>query len=65
MTPEPFPLDEWFDLSKRISREDCELCEAQMALYAHKQGDEPYGKDWRRACQQLRAAVKQHNAGIP
>jgi hypothetical protein len=27
-----FPLDQWFDLSKPISRDDRGLCEAQMTL---------------------------------
>jgi hypothetical protein len=58
-----FPLDQWFDLSKPISRDDREVCEAQMALYALKQGEDP-GPEWRRACAELRAAVKQHNAAI-
>jgi len=59
-----FPLGEWFDLSKPISRDDREICEAQMALYALKQGDDPAGPDWRAACAELRAAVKQHNAAL-
>jgi hypothetical protein len=33
----PFPLSQWFDLSKRISRQDRELAEAQMPLYAYKE----------------------------
>lgn len=59
-----FPLAQWFDLSKPIFRDDREMCEAQMALYAIKQGDEPAGSDWRRVCAELRAAVKQHNASL-
>jgi hypothetical protein len=59
-----FPLSEWFDLTKPISREDREKCEAQMALYACKDGDDPNGPDVRRACEELRAAVKQHNAAL-
>jgi hypothetical protein len=32
----PFPLEQWFDMSRRISKDDRKLCEAQMALYATK-----------------------------
>jgi hypothetical protein len=37
----PFPLDQWFDLSCRISRDDRRSCEDQMALYAYKDGQGP------------------------
>jgi len=44
-----FPLDQWFDLTKPISRDDRDLCEAQMALYAYKDGLDPTGpmERWR------------------
>jgi hypothetical protein len=58
----PFPLEQWFDRTKRISREDRELAEAQMGLYALKDGMEPDGPEWRQACRELRSAVKAHNA---
>ena len=57
-----FPLDQWFDLTKPISRDDRDLCEAQMALNGYKDGRDPTGPEWRRECAELRAAVKQHNA---
>lgn len=57
-----FPSADWFDLKKPISREDRELAEAQMALYAFKDGLEPTGKEWRQAVAELRDAVKRHNA---
>ena len=59
-----FSLDQWFDLSKPISRDDRELCEAQMALYAFKDGLDPNGEEVRRVCHELRIAVKQHNASF-
>jgi hypothetical protein len=59
-----FPLGDWFDLSKPISREDREICEAQMALYAYKQGDDPDDPEVRRVCEELRTAVKRHNAAL-
>lgn len=57
-----FPLQQWFDLSKPISRDARETAEAQMALYALKDGDDPCGPEVHRACAELRAAVKKHNA---
>ena len=56
-----FPLADWFDLTKPISRDDREMFEAQMALYALKDGDDPCGEEVRKACAELRAAVKAHN----
>jgi hypothetical protein len=56
-----FPLADWFDLTKRISREDREVAEAQMALHALKDGLEPTGKEWRQAVAELRDAVRHHN----
>lgn len=57
-----FPLADWFDLTKPISRDDREIVEAQMALYALKDGDDPCGEEVLKACAELRAAVKAHNA---
>jgi hypothetical protein len=34
----PFPLHQWFDLSRRILKDDRRSCEDQMALYALKEG---------------------------
>jgi len=33
-----FPLGDWFDLSRPISKDDRQACEAQMPLYAYKKG---------------------------
>lgn len=60
-----FPLDQWFDVTQRISRDDREMCEAQMQLYALKDGDDPCGPEANKAISQLRAAVKAHNAKFP
>jgi hypothetical protein len=59
-----FPLGQWFDLSKPISRYGREACEAQMAFNAHKQGADPAGPDGRRAIEELRGAVERHNAAL-
>jgi hypothetical protein len=51
----PFPLHQWFDLSRRI-------CEDQMALDALKEGLEPSGPEWDATVRHLRKVVKEHNA---
>jgi len=56
-----FPLSDWFNLSKPISKDDRETAEAQMALYALKDGLNPHGKEWKQEVAQLRIAVKEHN----
>lgn len=40
-------LHQWFDISKRIGRYDREQVEAQMALYAYKDGLAANGPEWR------------------
>ena len=56
-----FPLEQWFDLSKPISKADADLPEAQMMLYALKQGDDPDHPECKAAYREMRAAVKAHN----
>jgi hypothetical protein len=56
-----FPLEQWFDLAKPIRRSDADLCEAQMALYELKNGDDPESPEARAIYQQMRLAVWQHN----
>ncbi len=58
----PFPLHQWFELSRRISRDDRRSCEDKMALYAYKDGMAPNGPKWRAGVAQLQAAVREHNA---
>lgn len=57
----PFPLDQWFDLSKRIDKSDIDLAEAQMMLYALKDGLDPDSPECKKQYRQMRAAVKAHN----
>lgn len=57
----PFPLEQWFDLSKPIPKDDADLTEAQMALYAVKDGIDPDSPDAKRQYREMRKAVKQHN----
>lgn len=58
---EKFPLEEWFDLSKPISKDNAELTEAQMALYAFKDGDDPESPAAKAKYRELRRAVADHN----
>lgn len=57
-----FPLKDWFDVTKRIDKEDVALTEAQMMLYAVKDGIDPDGPEAKRQYREMRAAVKAHNA---
>ena len=65
-----FPLAQWFDLTKPISRDDCDLVAAEMMLRHYKDcGNAPCEhrchhpdcKETRRVISDLYAAVKQHN----
>ena len=56
-----FPLKDWFDLTKPISKYDADLMEAQMALYAVKEREDPDSPEAKRQYQEMRKAVKQHN----
>lgn len=57
-----FPLEQWFDLTKPISKSDADLTEAQLMLYALKQGDlDPDGPEARAEYRKMRKAVANHN----
>jgi hypothetical protein len=56
-----FPLDQWFDITKPIPRDDADIAEAQMQLYALKDGEDPQHPDCVRQYKKMRAAVKAHN----
>ena len=56
-----FQIEEWFDTAKRIDKDDADLVEAQICLYALKDGIDPEGDEATKAIRQMRAAVKQHN----
>lgn len=58
---DPFPLDQWFDTTRKISKPDADLAEAQMALYAVKENMDPDSKEARKQYEQMRKAVKDHN----
>lgn len=58
-----FPLEQWFDITKPIPKSDADLAEAQMILYALKQGDvDPDGPKARAEYRKMRKAVAEHNA---
>jgi len=60
-----FPLEQWFDTTKRIPKADADLTEAQMMLYALKDGIDPDSPDAKRQYREMRKAVNQHNEQFP
>lgn len=60
--PKLFPLEQWFDLSKRISREERELIESEMMLRVYKNGLRDNSTELSEAISALRTATRQHNA---
>ena len=59
-----FPLEQWFDLTKTISKSDADLTEAQMMLYAVKQEEDPESSEAKAQYREMRRAVKMHNAKL-
>jgi hypothetical protein len=57
----PFPLEQWFDLSQRISKADADIAEAQMMLYALQAGLDPDSPECRKQYRAMRKAVAEHN----
>lgn len=56
------PLDQWFDLTQPISKNDADLAVAQMALYAVKQGDvDPESPEAKAEYRAMRRAIHDHN----
>lgn len=56
-----FPLEQWFNITKRIPKADADLAEAQMMLYALKDGIDPDAPTAKHEYREMRKAVKQHN----
>lgn len=54
-----FPLHQWFDITKRISRQDRVEAEIQMEFYAIK--DQATNKELKECLNDLRKACRQHN----
>ena len=65
MTDMPFPLEQWFDITRPIPKEDADLTEAQMMLYALKDGTDPDCAESKRQYREMRRAVKVHNEKFP
>jgi hypothetical protein len=55
-----FPLEQWFDVTKKIDKYDLDLCLAQMELYAIKQGDVS-DRELKLELRKARKAVIAHN----
>lgn len=56
-----FQLDRWFDLSKKITREEVNDAETEIYLCALKEGLKVYHEECQNTIRQLRAAVKEFN----
>jgi hypothetical protein len=66
MSDMTFSLEQWFDITQPISKSDADLAEAQMMLYALKQGDvDPDGLEARAEYRKMRKAVADHNSKFP
>ncbi len=61
----PFPLEQWFDITKPIPKADADLTEAQMMLYALKDGMDPDCAEAKQQYREMRKAVKEHNEKFP
>jgi hypothetical protein len=60
-----FPLEQCFDITKRIPKSDADKTEAQMWLYALKDGIDPDSPGAKYKYGKMRKAVKQHNEKFP
>lgn len=56
-----FPISDWFNTSQKISKEDIKITEAQMLLYAIKDGKNPKEKESKQAIKKMIESVKLHN----
>lgn len=54
-----FPLEQWFDVTNRISREDLKECRDELLLRAFK--DSESKEEYEKTCKELYDAVKAHN----
>jgi hypothetical protein len=54
-------LNQWFDLSKRISKQELKDAVMQMQLYAIKDGMTPDGKEAKRQIREFKEKVREHN----
>jgi hypothetical protein len=54
-------LNQWFDLSKRISKQELKDAVMQMQLYAIKDGMNPDGKEAKRQIREFKEKVREHN----
>lgn len=56
-----FPLEQWFDITKPISKDDAEDARDQMLLYAFKDGLDPDSHEVKHHLRELKLAVRAHN----
>lgn len=58
-------LEQWFDVSKKIPKEELELALDQMMLYAYKDGLDPNSKDVKEELRNFKKTVQEHNKRFP
>ena len=56
-----FILEHWFELDSRISLAEIELAEAQIRIYAVKDGEDPNGQETKQVIRQMKVEVRKHN----
>ena len=61
MSNNNFPLEQWFDLSKKIEKKEVEDAIDQISWYAMKDGLTPNSKEYKQTLNQLRKSVKEFN----
>jgi hypothetical protein len=56
-----FPIEQWFDPTKRVPKYDIQECAAQMMLYAIKDGLDPDSEVVQQQVRDMKRAVRAHN----
>lgn len=56
-----FPLHQWFDLSKKISKDDVEIVTAEIYFRAYKEDQYPKLKEIEKIINNLKTGVKEFN----
>jgi hypothetical protein len=65
MNNQEFPLEQWFDITRKIPKADQETVANQIMLYAIKQGKSPNGKESKETLQKMKVACRAHNKKFP
>ena len=58
-------LEQWFDISKKIPKEELDSALEQMVLYAYKDRLDPNSKEVKKELRDFKKKVKEHNKRFP